>query len=219
LAFTTGLAAQEEDSGSAKPAKKTFLDEEKAPFSIIWEKQFEFSHTTQQAGQNINSLSFTSTFLLSESGSFLSTALETSRLKVEGAESNTGSLTLAGGLGLGFFSQSLSVGFRGGESALQEMTLSLASGFRFSDSFSGSLIFGGSSGNHQGPVAELLPIPGALGELMVEIDTKSAHFGLGVSYVAWNWLMVSLGIQNEYNITYQVQNLAKTAALPMEQVD
>lgn len=212
--FTTILNAQVEAGTTTITAEKAD-DMQEEPFKTIWEKEFEFSHVSQQAGQNINSLSFTSTFILSESMNFVSAAIAGSRMKVEGVDSNTGTLTLGGGLGLGFFSPSLLFGFEGGENELHEVSSTLSSIFKFTDSFSANLSLGGNSANHQGPVSQFFGTK----DLRVEIDTKSWNAALGISYIPWDWFMVSLTSQNEYDITYQIQNIAQTKKLAMNQSD
>lgn len=187
-------------------------------FKPYWGWMTQFSVTRQQAGQNIYSLSFGGTWHLDEAGDFLGFSAQASRLKVEGVVSNSGSASVDGGLGLGFFSPSLSLSVQSGESALRVLSGSLSLGFQIADPFSVNLSAGGSLGSHQGEAGLLFSLPPTINPT-VEIDTKSWYAGFGLTFLPWDGVSLSWSVQNSYDITYQVQNLAHTLKLPYDQSD
>src|SRR3970040_339998 len=111
-------------------------------FKPYWGWTAQFSATRQQAGQNIFGLSFGGPCHLDEAGDYLGFSVQPSRMKVEGVNSTTGSGSLNGGLGLGFFSPSVSLSFQGGESALRVASGNLSLGFQVADPFSVNLSAG-----------------------------------------------------------------------------
>jgi hypothetical protein len=186
--------------------------EDEKPFKPHWGHELEFSHSNQQAGQNTNTLSYTGTFNLTENGDFLSAGLDVSTQKVEGAVSKTGTLTTSGGLGLGFFSPSLTLGFQAGESALKVFSGDLTMNFQILDPFAANLAVGGSVGSHQVPVSQIFSslLPAAISDNEVNIQTASLTSSVGLMFEAWDWWTISTTVEAEYDITYSVQFLPST---------
>jgi hypothetical protein len=185
-------------------------------FNPYWDWTAQFSTTRQQAGQNIFGLSFGGTWHLDEAGDYLGFSLQTSRLKVEGVTSTAGSASVNGGLGLGSFSPSLSLSVQGGENALKVLSGNLSLGFQIADPFSVNLSGGGSIGSHQGEAAQLFNLPAGINPT-IQIDTKSWYAGLGLSFYPWDGVALFWSVQNSYDITYQVENLARTIRVPYDQ--
>lgn len=176
-------------------------DEENKPFKPYWDNQLELSSNNQQAGQNTTSLTYTGTQHFDEGGDFLSLEGSLGRQKVEGVGSSTGTLTLNGGLGVGIFTPSLSVGLEGGESALKQFNGNLSLAFQFWEPFALTLSTGGNVGSHQGDVSAFYPNVSGL----VQIDTASLNSSLGAAFVPWDWWTISLTLEGEFDDTYQLQ--------------
>lgn len=182
------------------------------PFRPYWENEFQLGYSRQQAGQNTNSLTYTGTQHLDEAGDFFSGEAEVSRQKVEGVVSSTGTLTAAAGMGLGFFTPSLALGFQGGESALRQINGDLAMGFQLWDPLALDLTLGGNVGSHQGDVTSLLPQLSVLGKpVTARIDTASWNASLGPSFTPWDGCSISATAGYEYDVTYQVQSITDPA--------
>lgn len=225
FAFTSFLGAQtaspqttpapSTDDIVAASASDSNAEEADKPFKPSWKKEFCFSHSNQQAGQNTNTLSFTGTYNFNEGGDFLGASLEYSRQKVEGSDTNSGVMGAQGGLGLDFFTPSLSLSYQYGENALKVASGTLSLPFQLWDPFSISLSFGGSAGNHQGSLSQFFGSSDAL----VQIDTASWNTSLELTYQAWDWLLLTLTTENEYDITYQIQSINHKTKLPLNQSD
>jgi hypothetical protein len=191
-------------------------ENEGKPFKPYWENEITLGFSNQQAGQNTSSFGYTGTLMFTEEGNFISVGFGGSRQKIEGAFSSTGSLTLDGGLALGVFSPSLSLGVTGGESALHQFNGNLILNFHFWDPVSLSLSFGGNAGYHQGDVSAFYPNLTGL----VQVDTSSASSSLGVIFVPLDWWTLSLTLEGEVDTTYQLQDIKRPALkVPVNQVD
>jgi len=207
------------DSPQAAPTVTSTAEdstEEDQPFKPYWDNEIQFSSANQQAGQSTNSLSYTGTQHFNEAGDFLSGEVETSRQKIEGVFSSTGTLTVEGGLGIGIFSPSLSLGYEGGENALKQFNANLALDFQVVDPLTVSLGFGGNAGSHQGPVSQFYPsLPG-----IARIDTASADASLGLILMAWDWWTISTTAEFEYDNTYELQGIDHpNIKVPVNQAD
>src|SRR6185369_4291090 len=69
--------------------------------------------------------------------------------------------------------------------------------------------FTGGFTNHQGPFP---PFPGT-----ADISTKNWAAGLTATFIPWDFLGLTLGLQQSYDVTYQIQNLDHTAKLALNQ--
>ena len=191
-------------------------DDSDQHFKPYWENEIGLSSTNQQAGQSTNSLSYTGTQYFDEAGDFLSAEVELSRQKVEGVASSTGALTTEGGLGIGFFSPSLSLGFEGGDSALRQWNGALTLDFQVWDPFSVSLALGGNAGSHQGDVSAFYPSLSGT----VRIDTAGLNTSLGLTFTPWDWWSLSTILGYDYNTTYQLQDIQHpNRKAPVNQAD
>ena len=197
-------------------AQTTSFDENENPFKPYWENEFELSSANQQAGQSTNSLSYTGTQHFNEAGNFLSAEVELSRQKVEGVVSSTGTLMVEGGLGLGSFSPSLSLGYEGGESALRQFNGNLTLGFQLWDPLALNYTLGGNAGSHQGDISAFYP--SLTGQ--VRIDTAGWNTSLGPDFTPWDWWSISLTLGYEYDVTYQLQGIDHPdKKVPVNQAD
>lgn len=191
-------------------------DESDQPFKPYWENEIELGSANQQAGQSTNTLSYTGTQYFDEAGDFLSAEAELSRQKVEGVVSNTGTLTVEGGLGIGFFSPSLSLGYEGGENAWRQFDGNLALGFQLWDPLDLNYTLGASVGNHQGDISAFYPSLAG----NAQIDTASWNTSLGPTFTPWDWWSISLTAQYEYDVTYQLQGIKHPGIkVPVNQAD
>lgn len=172
------------------------------PFKPYYENGLELGSTNQQGGQSTGFFSYTGTFHLDEAGNFVEFGAQTSRQKIEGAASSTGSLILEGGLGLNVFNPSLAVNLGGGDQDWRQTSGDLTLGFQWTQDFSTDLSFGGSAGYHLGPASELVAsLPG-----QALIDVTDANSALAFTLVAWDWWSISttFELQNDgTNVTYQ----------------
>lgn len=196
----------------AGPAS-TSSDGEKSGY---WENELELSSSNQQAGQSTNSLSYTGIQYFNEAGDFTSGEIQLERQKVEGTVSEIGVLTLEGGLGMGFFSPSLSIGGEWGENAWHQLDGNLTLDFQFWDPLALDLSLGGNAGSHQGPVSQFYPSV----QETVQIDTAGWNAALGPAFTPWDWWSISLTLGYQYDITYQLQGIQHPGIkVPVNQAD
>ena len=205
-------------SGKATTEAATDSDEESEdqPFKPHWENEIQLSNSNQQAGQVSGTLAYTGTWEFNEAGDFLSGEVSTIRQKLEGTGSSIGTFTASGGLGLGFFSPSLSLGVQTGDGAWKQANTNLSLGFQIWDPVSWNLSSGGNLGSHQGPVSQWYPA--ILSD--ARIDTASWNISTGPTFVLWDWWSISLTAEYEYDVTYELQGLADaTRKVPIDQAD
>lgn len=215
-ALGSPLRAQTTNPAAGKSSVQTsddssIDDSEEKLFTPYYENEFELSSANQQAGQSTNTLAYTGTFHLTEGGHFLSAGAQTSRQKIEGVASSTGTLVLGGCLGLGFFSPSLNLDLGGGQQGWHQIGGDLTLDFQLWDPLAVDLVFGGTAGYHQTPASDLMSIlPGnAL------VDTTTATSSLGFTFTPWDWWSISPTLEYENdgtNITYRgiIHKLANT---------
>ena len=208
-AIATPASSSGEEEGDGE-------EEKEEPFKPKWSNEIEYSHSNQQAGQNTNALSYMGTYDMTEEGNFLSAGLELETQKLEGAITKSDTLSVEGGLGLGFFSPSLTIGYQSGENALSVLSGDLAMNFPLWDPLDLSFSLGGNVGSHQGPVSQFYPsIPGN-----AQIDTAGWNTSLGPVLIPWDWCSISLTFGYEYDITYQLQDIKnKSIKVPVNQTD
>jgi hypothetical protein len=210
------LAASPQATSTIKASSLDDLMDEDQPFKPYWDNEIQFSSANQQAGQSTNSLSYTGTQHYDEVGDFLSGTVETSRQKIEGVFSSTGTLTVEGGLGIGSFSPSLSLGFEGGENALKQFNGNLILDFQITDPFTLSLSLGGNAGSHEGDISAFYPsLQGN-----VRIDTASTNSSLSLIFTLLDWWTLSVTPGFQYDNTYQLQSINHPALkVPVNQAD
>jgi len=183
-------------------------DGDDKPFKPSWDNEVGFSHTSQQAGQNTNNLTYTGTYHFDEGGSFLSGEASVSTQKVGGVASKTGTLTASGGVGIGIFTPSLSLGIQGGESALKQADGNLTLAFQLWEPFAVSLGVGASVGSHQENLVNYFPVLQLLNQsIMGQFDTASLNTSLELAYILNDWWTLSLTTSTEYDATYKVQGV------------
>jgi len=187
------------------------------PFKPNWEWQVQLSDDKQQAGQNTTTFSFTGIRNISEKGNYYSFFLDSARQKVEGVQSVNGTVGLQGGLVLGGFSPSLSIGAQYGDSDLRGLTTNLAADFKLSDPFTLNLLLGGSLSNHRGNLSEIAPQFSS--DNLWEIDLKTWDSGLGLTWTASDLLSLSGTFENQYEITYQIRSIDHSLVYPLNQSD
>lgn len=186
------------------------------PTGPHWENEITLGSMNQQGGQALQIFGYTGSYFFSDNGDFLSAELSGTRQKIEGVFSKTGGLSLSGGLGLGAFSPSLSLGFELGESALRQFNLGLALVLQLNDSLGLSLTLGGNVGSHQGDLSDFYPsLPGT-----VQIDTAGGNSSLGASVLFLDWFSAYLGVQYTNDRTYRIEAVDHPDRyVPVEQVD
>ena len=183
------------------------------PFKPYWENEFQLSYASQQAGQLTTSLCYTGTQHFNEGGNSLSVEGVIQGQKIEGARSNVDILTTEGGLGIGSFTPSLSVGFELGDSNWRQIDSTLSLWFQVIDPLSISYTLGGTIGHHQGDVTGYFPssVQTALLALTSgqpvtgQIDTASLNTSLGFTVDACEWWTITPTLAYDYEYTYQVQ--------------
>lgn len=214
------LAPPDSAPTTADDQAKTKEDEK--PFAPHWTGQLGLNYSSQPSQQGIvgvnlgqvtKDLSFTGTYNLSESGHFVSLGIMGGQQKVEGADTNYGSFTLDGGLGLGIFFPSLSIVVQQGASALNSISSTLNLNFQIFDPLTIGLILGGGVESHQGPVSQILGTNDAIDE----IDSNSWSGGVIINFTPWNFLSLSLTAQQEYDTTYQYQTISHTNVISLNQ--
>jgi hypothetical protein len=159
-------------------------------------------------GQVTNDFFLSGTYNLTEAGDFLSAGFQGGRQKLEGGNSDYGGLSLQGGLGLGSFFPSLSLQAQWGTSALASYSAGLSGSFQLSDNFSLGLNLSGGFTTHQGPFL-LLPI--------TKVSTKNWGGGLSATFLPWDFLGLTLGLQQNYDVTYHVEDLSNGTEYSLNQ--
>jgi len=212
-AMMLGMALAPSWSASAPSSP---ADDEDMPFKPYWENEIGLGTANQQGGQSTNTLSYTGTQHFTEGGNFLSAEVALSKQKVEGVFSNTGTLTTEGGLGLGFFSPSLSLGYEVGDSVWRQGDANLTLGFQLWDPLALNLTLGGNAGSHQGDISTFYPSLAG----QARIDTASWDTTLGPTFTLWDWWSLSLTLGYQYDTTYQLQGIKHPEVkVPVNQSD
>ncbi len=184
---------------------------EEAPFKPYWENEFQLSYASQQAGQLTTSLCYTGTQHFTEGGNFLSAEGVVQGQKIEGQRSNVDILSLEGGLGIDFFTPSLSLGFELGDNDWRQVDSTLTLVFQVLDPLTLTYSLGGTIGHHSGNVTGYFnstvqslvspdgqPVTG-------QIDTASTNSSLGFTVIPWDWWSITPTLGYDYELTYQVQ--------------
>jgi hypothetical protein len=183
-------------------------------FKPHWEFQIGLTSSgtpgDQGGGGTASDLTFTATDNFNEAGDFISFEGMGGRQKLEGGFAKYGDLSVAGGLGLGFFSPSLSLTAQTGDSALLSTTAGLNLGFQIFDDICVGLLMSGGLSSHQIPLSALDP---ALPDTLIEIDSRNYGGGLSLIWATSEIFSFSLTGLTTVENTYQIQNLAHTAKL------
>jgi len=183
--------------------------EDDAPFHSFWENNLQLGSTNQQQGQSTGFFGYTGTLHLTEGGHFLSAGLQTNRQKVEGVGASTATLNLGGGLGLGFFSPSLTLGLGGGDKGWKQFSGNLNLGFQLWEPFALMLSSGGTLGSHTAPIMDIFPSSTNPDDLT--INTNSVITSIGFIFIPWDWFSIypSVSYQNDgSSLTYKNVNIS-----------
>jgi hypothetical protein len=204
-------ASSDTVSKKGETANSDDEDGEDQPFKPYWENEFQLSYASQQAGQLTTSLCYTGTHHFTEGGNFLSLEGVIQAQKIEGVRSNVDILTLEGGLGIGSFTPSLSLGYELGQNDWQQMDSTLTLGFQVMDPLTINYTLGGTIGHHSGNVTgyfstAIQAIIAPQGQAVTgQIDTATVNTSLGFTVVPWDWWSITPTLGYEYDLTYQVQ--------------
>jgi hypothetical protein len=171
------------------------------PFKPSWSFSVGLSASGQpsdeQGGGQSTDLSFSALHELTESGDYLSFGAVSGRTKVGDSYSAYGSLTVAGGLGLGSFCPSLSLQSHRGESSLVNIAAGLDLGFQLFDDLSAALSFYGG----------FYSVETRLGLSRWAVDTKTWGTGGSISWIPWEFLVVTVSSQQNQDTTFRGRNL------------
>ncbi len=188
-------------------------DEEDKPFAPHWTGQVGFTYSNQPSsagqGQIEKQLCLNGTYNLTESGHYLSMGLTGGQEIVEGSNTNFGEISLEGGLGLGFFNPALELTTQQGAAALNEYGSTLTMNLKPWDEITIGLIGGGGLSSHQGPP------PNQSTDKIDEIDEYSYSGELQVSVEPADDLSLSLTAEDEWDTTYQWQNVTHANVHPL----
>ncbi len=203
-----GVADSGDSAGNAGEGK----DEEK-PFIPHWSGQLGITYSNQPSiqgqAQTTEEISMTGTYNLTENSTYVSAEIAGGEQTLEGNPTNYGSLTLEGAWGFGFFQPSLSVAQQEGAAALNETTGTLTLNFQLFDPLTAGLIAAGGLESHQGPVTTFSPLA-SHGDTLEEGDSYNWTAGLEAEFAAWDFLSFTLTGEEDYDYTYQFQNINHT---------
>lgn len=193
-------------------------EKDEKPFISHWTGQVGSSlidQISQGQSQTQKQINLNATYSLTESGHYFMVGITGGQQVVEGLDTNYGQLNLAGGLGLGLFLPALQLQTQQGASALNSYTGTLTLNFKLFDNFQlGPLITGGLE-SHQGPLDQL----GFTSDKVDEVDSGNFTLGAAASYTPWDILALTLTAQQEYDDTYQFQNVVHTVLKKIDQRD
>jgi|GEM_PF-1453351 len=243
LGFTSNLMAKErggpapsvvpaegssENPGAEGTDEKTVPDdntpgqagEEKEPFAPYWAGQLAYSFSTQTSqsgpGQTTQEISLTGNYYFSESGHFFSLVAGGGQQTLEGLNSSYGTFSLGGGLGFGFFQPTLSLSFEQGAQALNSLDANLVLNFQFFKPFALGVILEASPQNHQGALSTVL---GGSSDQIDEIDSVDLTGGLQAVLTPWDFLGLTLTVEQDDSTTYQWQNILHTSVHGLNQTE
>jgi hypothetical protein len=94
-----------------------------------------------------------------------------------------------------------------GENALRQYEGNLTLGFQIWDPLAVNYTLGGNAGSHQGDLSQFYPILQNYPQFngVVQIDTAGWNTSLGPSFTPWDGCSLSLSLEYEYDVTYQLQ--------------
>jgi len=182
------------------------------PFKPSWSFSVGLSTSGQPSdeggGGQSTDLSFSALHELTESGHYLSFGAVSGRAKVGDGYSAYGSLSVAGGLGLGSFCPSLNIQSQRGEGSLVNIAAGLDLGFQIFDDLSAALsVYGG---------YDSMVVPGAVYDWAV--DTKTWGTGASISWLPWEFLVVTVSGQQNQDTTFRGRNLSLPVVITGEKI-
>ena len=217
--------ASHKNAGGQTDDRDSATDEgEEAEKSFLphWTGQLGLSYSNQPSqagqGQTTQELNFTGTYNFTEGGHYMSFALAGGQQMLEGSETNYGAVTVEGGLGLGFFLPSVSVGFQQGAAALNSYGSTLNLNFQLYDPLTVGMTGGAGIESHQGPTSVIFP-NSSNPDAFKEVDSYNWNLGAVVTFEPWEFLTLSLTAQEEFDTTYQIQNIAHTNSQSLNSSD
>jgi len=201
--------------GWALPAlaeKNQHILNEPEAFKPSWSFSVGLSTSGQPSdgggGSQSTDLSFNATHELTDSGHYLSFGALSGRTKIGSDISTYGSLTVTGGLGLGAFCPSLYVQGQKGEASLGNLSGGLDLGFQIADDLSAALSgYGG-----------FYSVEARAFGARLAVDTRTWGAGASVSFVPWDFMVVTLSGQQNQDTTFRVRNLNTSAEITVEKV-
>jgi len=196
----------------AEPMGDLLTSKELEPFKPSWSFAVGLSTSGQPSdeggGGQSSDLSFTALHELTESGHYLSFNAVSGRIKFGDAYSAYGSLTVSGGLGLDSFCPSLNLQAQRGEGELANISAGLDLGFQLFDDLSAALsVYGG----YNSVAVPLLVNTWA-------VDTRSWGAGGSISWIPWEFLVVTVSSQQNQDTTFRARNLTGPGELTVERV-
>jgi hypothetical protein len=205
-----------EDSDQASSNESDNTEEEK-PFAPHWNGQLALTYAnqpnTQGQAQTSEEFSMTGIYNIKENNTYVSLELTGGEQSLEGSSANYGTLTLEGAWGFGFFQPSLSLAQQEGAAALNSSTATLNLNFQLIDPLSLGFLGDAVLESHQGPVSTFSPLS-SHGDTLEEGDSYSWMWGGQCTYEPWDFLALSLTAEEEYEDTYQFQNVIHTLVFP-----
>lgn len=213
-------AAVSQDGVSQEAVSETDESSEEAAFKPHWSGQLALTYSNQPSsgggGQVTKEFGMTGTYNISEAGDSFNLGMAGGQQKVEGVDTNYGSLTLGGSLGIGIFQPSLSFTLQQGASALNSDALSLTLDFQVVDGLTLGPTGGLGLENHQGPASQIYPNTPSP-DSTLEVDSGNWTLGVAASAVPWDFLTLDLTLEQETTDTFQTQNLLHTTSKALNQ--
>jgi hypothetical protein len=201
--------------GAALPAladkAEDFMDEPEA-FKPSWNFSLGLATSGQPSdgggGGQSTDLSFNALHELTESGHYLSFGAVSGRTKLGDGYSTYGSLSVAGGLGLDAFCPSLNLQAQRGEASLANVSGGLDLGFQLFDDLSAALsCYGGFNS---------VAVRAFLANWAV--DTRTWGAGGSISWLPWDFLVVTVSGQQNHDTTFRVRNLTTSNEITVEKI-
>lgn len=194
-------------------------DAAEKPFAPHWTGEFGLTYSTQPDSQGqaqvTNELSMTGTYNLLENSTYVSLELTAGQQTLEGSPTNYGTLTAEGALGMGFFQPSLSFAQQRGAAALNSTTATLDLNFQLLDALTVGPLGGAGLESHQGPVSTFSPLS-ARGDAFEEGDSYNWNWGGQATFEASDLFSTSLTFEDEYDDTYQFQDILHTVTIGLK---
>jgi hypothetical protein len=205
----TPVANPESTTENPTQDEASSADEEEKPFVPHWSGQVGYTYSNQPSaagqGQIQNQVGLTGTYNLTESGHYVALGIIGGEQLVNQANTNFGEITLEGGLGFDFFNPALELTTQQGAAALNSYGSVLTLDFKPWDVLTIGLIGGGGTQNHQGPP------PTQSTDKIDEVDEYNYNGEFQVSVETADYLTLSLTAEDEWDTTYQWQNVTHTA--------
>lgn len=215
----TGPETESQEPATATPEdgeKADESDEVEIPFVPHWTGQIELTYSTQPDSQgqpqDTSELSMTGIYNLLENNTYVSLELTAGQESLEGSPTNYGTLTGEGGLGIGIFQPILSIAQQRGAAALNSTTATLNLNFQVLEPLTLGPLAGAGVESHQGPVSSFSPLA-SRGDAFEEGDSYNWDWGAQATYEPSDFFSTSLTFEDEYDKTYQFQNVLHTVVV------